>query len=285
VPPWSAPYRARAFAVLALAGAGCSVPPLPAATPEVPLEPWEHERAQNPPPAPAEPAFPALPSDATVFAKSAPVAAENKPAPRPAKPSAPIPGGAACLAELSASGVSFTKSDPVLGIATPVVVTGPIGGIQYFTHEKKPMVTDCRLALALFEIAPELRALGVERVRYSSTYVYRTSHPGRMSMHAYGLAIDVHAITFEKATLDVKSAFERGRGAACTAGMKPLNLVSCRIRGRGLFPEQIGPDDNAAHRDHFHLGLKPLPGELAPDLPWPTQVKSRAQSGRARSAR
>jgi len=241
--------------------------------------------AQNPPPAPAEPAFPALPSDTTAFAKSAPVAKDNGPAPKPARPSGGIPGGAACLAELSARGVPFTKSEPVLGIATPVVVTGPIGGIEYFTHEKKPMVTDCRLALSLAEVAPELRALGVERVRYSSTYVYRTSHPGRMSMHAYGLAIDVHAITFEKTTLEVKGAFERGRGTTCTAGMKPLNLVSCRIRARKLFPEQIGPDDNAAHRDHFHLGLKPLPGELPPDLPWPAQVKPRAQSGRARSAR
>lgn len=266
-----------------MTAAGCSAPPLPPATPEVPLEPWERAATQHAPLAPIEPDSP-MASDATVFAKSAPIAKGKEPAAKAGR-SAAIPGGAACLAELAANGVPFTKSEPVLGIATPVVVTGPIGGIQYFTFEKKPMVTDCRLALSLFELAPDLRALGVARVRYSSTYVYRTSHPGRMSMHAYGLAIDVHAITFANATLDVKGAFERGRGAACTAGMKPLNLVSCRIRARGLFAELIGPDDNAAHRDHFHLGLKPLPGEVSPDLPWPTPVKSRAQSGRARSAR
>jgi hypothetical protein len=195
-----------------------------------------------------------------------------------------IPGGSDCLSELAATGTRFAKSAPVLGIATPVVVQGPLGGIPYYTLEKKPMVADCRLALALVSIAPELSALGVTRVRFSSTYVYRTSHPGRMSMHAYGLAIDVHAVEIGGTMLDVKKAFARGRGAACAAGMAPLNLVACRIRGRALFKELIGPDDNAAHHDHFHLGLKPLAGEVAADLPWPT-VTRRARSARARSAR
>jgi hypothetical protein len=114
--------------------------------------------------------------------------------------------------------------------------------------------------------------------------VYRTSHPGRMSMHAYGLAIDVHALEIGGATLDVKKAFARGQGTTCTAGMSALNLVACRLRNQGLFKELIGPDDNAAHHDHFHLGMKPLAGEVAADLPWPT-VKRRARSARARSGR
>jgi hypothetical protein len=191
------------------------------------------------------------------------------------------------LSELAASGTRFAKSSPVLGIATPVVVQGPLGGIPYYTLEKKPLVADCRLALALVRVAPDLQALGVTRVRFSSTYVYRTSHPGRMSMHAYGLAIDAHAFEIGGAMLDVKKAFARGQGTTCTSGMAPLNLVACRLRSRGLFKELIGPDDNAAHHDHFHLGLKPLPGELAADLPWPTRpaVTRRARSARARSAR
>jgi hypothetical protein len=198
-----------------------------------------------------------------------------------------VPGGADCLSELAATGTRFAKSAPVLGIATPVVVQGPLGGIPYYTLEKKPMVADCRLALALVRIAPELTALGVTKVRFSSTYVYRTSHPGRMSMHAYGLAIDVHALEIDGTMLDVKKAFTRGRGTACTAGMAPLNLVACRLRNTGLFKELIGPDDNAAHHDHFHLGLKPLAGELAADLPWPKapKVTRRARSARGRSAR
>jgi hypothetical protein len=105
-----------------------------------------------------------------------------------------------------------------------------------------------------------------------------------MSMHAYGLAIDVHALEIDGTMLDVKKAFERGRGTTCSDGMAPLNLVACRLRNRGLFKELIGPDDNAAHRDHFHLGLKPLAGEVAADLPWP-KVTRRARNARARSGR
>jgi hypothetical protein len=48
-----------------------------------------------------------------------------------------------------------------------------------------------------------------------------------------------------------------------------LNLVACRIRAHGVFKEQLGPDDNAAHFDHFHVALKPLPGEVPEDLPLP----------------
>jgi hypothetical protein len=264
------------------------VAPMPPATPDVPLEPWERAGPSAGVTVPAKPEEAAA-EPAPELAKSAPKPEKAGAAPSTkSRPRGTLPGGAECLAELAATDVRFSKSEPVLGIATPVVIEGPIGGITYFTHEKKPMVTDCRLALALFEISPELKALGVERVRYSSTYVYRTSHPGRMSMHAYGLAIDVHALTIAGTTFDVKQDFVRGQGATCTNGMKPLNLVSCRLRGLGLFKELIGPDDNAAHRDHFHLGLKPLAGEVAADLPWPKpppRVKARSRSGRARSAR
>jgi hypothetical protein len=193
------------------------------------------------------------------------------------------PGGADCLAELAVRGVSFSKTESVLGVATPVAVSGPIGGVQFYSHERKPMLLDCRLALALYELAPDFRALGVTRVRYSGAYVYRTSHPGRMSMHAYGLAIDLHAFEIEGQKLEVKRSFQRGQGTRCGAGSAPLNRLACRIRQRGLFKEQIGPDDNAAHRDHFHLALKPLPGELAANLPWPKAAPK--ASRRKRSSR
>jgi hypothetical protein len=81
----------------------------------------------------------------------------------------------------------------------------------------------------------------------------------------------------------VKTAFQRGRG--CSSSLPLLNELACRVRARRLFHEQIGPDDNAAHYDHFHFGLRPLPGELAADLPWPAappprrRVKRVAQPG------
>jgi hypothetical protein len=279
----------KPLSFVALAGllGGCTfVEPLPPAVPELPLQSWEYstddapERevgAEDTRPSPRV----AATDEPAALSKTAMTNPRRKPT--TTAPSS-VPGGEDCLSELTASGTRFAKSAPVLGIATPVVVQGPLGGIPYYTLEKKPMVADCRLALALVRIAPDLEALGVTRVRFSSTYVYRTSHPGRMSMHAYGLAIDVHALEVEGTLLDVKKAFERGRGSTCSDGMGPLNLVACRLRNRGLFKELIGPDDNAAHRDHFHLALKPLAGEVAADLPWP-KVKRRARNARARSAR
>jgi hypothetical protein len=266
VPRPKTPRKIWLTLVLSLLPGCTAIRPLPAATPELPLQPWENvavggeagaaksERAQS----------------SATLAKATPAA--PRPGPRPVLPARSAgdgPGGAECLAELAVRGVRFSKAESVLGVATPVEVSGPIGGVQFYSHEKKPLLLDCRLALALYELGSDFRALGVTRVRYSGAYVYRTSHPGRMSMHAYGLAIDLHAFEIDGHKLEVKHSFQRGQGTRCGAGSAALNRLACRIRQRGLFKEQIGPDDNAAHRDHFHLGLKPLPGELAADLPWP----------------
>jgi hypothetical protein len=104
-----------------------------------------------------------------------------------------------------------------------------------------------------------------------------------MSMHAYGLAADLHAFHVGGTTLEVKRDFARARGSACGAGTPALNQIACRIRAHGVFKEQLGPDDNAAHFDHFHLGLKPLPGELAEDLPMPAAAPRRAPRSNTKS--
>ena len=252
------------------------VAPLPARTSELPLEPWERTLAAQKA-APTERS--AWGSEPNVLAKTAPPAAAKPAAPPGPKartaPSAVL-GGTACLSELSARGVLYERSEPVLGIATPIVMKGSIGGVRFYTLEKKTFVVDCRLALALSEVAPELRALGIAEARYSGAYVYRTSHPGRMSLHAYGLAIDLHEFKVNGEGLLVKKAFERGRG--CSSELPLLNQLACRVRERRLFHEQIGPDDNAAHHDHFHLGLRPLPDEVAADLPWPAAPPTRRRT-------
>jgi hypothetical protein len=275
--------RLRATLALALLSVafspGCArVAPLPPATPEVPLEPWERGEASEKG-ASGEPANPSR--KATALAKTAPPPSAKPRSTGPQARTAPSPvlGGPACLIELAARGVSFARSEPVLGVATPIVVKGPIGGVRFYTLEKKPFVVDCRLALALSEIAPDLESLGITEARYSGAYVYRTSHPGRMSLHAYGLAIDLHEFKVNGEGLLVKSAFERGRG--CSSAPPTLNELACRVRERRLFHEQIGPDDNAAHHDHFHLGLRPLPEEVTADLPWPAAPAPRRRAKRA----
>jgi hypothetical protein len=272
--------------------AGCAaVPALPPPTPELPLAAWEHGVEPLTPPA-AEPAGVTPVTSAPALAKTA----ERKPgvdaprapggfAPVASTSLSPIPGGSACLRSLEARGVRFRPSAPVLGIATPVVLDGTLDGIRFYAPDRRPFVADCRLVLALTEITPEWRALGIDAVRFSGTYVYKLTAPGRMSMHAYGLAIDVHAFVAGATTYEVKREFSRG--TRCNERAPLLNRALCSIRASGSFKEHLGPDDNAAHFDHFHLGLKPLPGEIAADLPLPAAPKARKRgkvSGKGRSS-
>jgi len=260
-------FAAFSRVILALtAVTGCTeVAPLPPRVPELPRQAWELSDA-GPSATPAH-----LP--APTLAKTLPA---DKPRFRPAT-TADVPGGSACLAELESRRVSFTSSRALLGVHTPVVLTAPLAGVRFRSTDGRRFEADCRLVLALSEVAPELRALGVTEVRYSGTYVYRYSRAGRLSNHAYGLAIDVHALTVDGRVHEVKRDFERGEG--CASDGATLNRVACRVRALRVFPEQLGPDDNADHHDHFHFGLRPLAGELPKSLPAPP-VKRRARNKR-----
>jgi hypothetical protein len=169
-----------------------------------------------------------------------------------------LPGGETCLARLTQAGVAFRPFEATRGIETPIVIEGPIGGIRYHSAFG-PMVCDCRFALALATAGPALSALGVSEMRFSGAYSYRMSKVGRLSLHAYGLALDVHEIVVDGRTLIVERHFARGIG--CGAG-PALNHVACKLRDLGLFRELLTPDYNADHNNHFHLGVAPL-GALA----------------------
>ncbi|HEY8946046.1 MAG TPA: hypothetical protein VIM73_17380, partial [Polyangiaceae bacterium] len=106
-----------------------------------------------------------------------------------------LPPSAACLAELAQRGVPFHALDHELGVKTPIVVDGPITGVRYYTGANGPLIADCRLVLALSLVGPELVRYGVSDVRFSGAYVYRLSNKGRVSLHAYGLALDMHGFT------------------------------------------------------------------------------------------
>ncbi|HEX5098594.1 MAG TPA: extensin family protein [Polyangiaceae bacterium] len=279
----------RILAFLAAALPACAtVPPLPKPTTELPLAAWEREASPGDEygaaPSSSRDGAPALAK--TVHEPVAPPPAAGFAPPPATTAASPIPGGPECLSELHSRNIPFRASAPVLGIATPVVLAGPLRGLRFYASDKRPFLADCRLLLALDEIAPELLALGVSEVRFSGAYVYKLTHPGRMSMHAYGLAADLHAFHVRGTTLEVKRDFAHARGTACSSGMPTLNLVACRMRAHGVFKELLGPDDNAAHFDHFHVGLKPLPGEVAADLPLPAPPpRRRARSSKSQHKR
>jgi hypothetical protein len=182
--------------------------------------------------------------------------------PRPFAPeliAAEFPGGDACLGDLRSVGVPFQLVSEKRGVATPVAIEGPIGGVRYWTVGAGPMVSDCRLALALAKVAPELRALGISAIRFSGAYSYRMARVGRLSLHAYGLALDVHEVIADGKSYVVARDFAKGLPNGCAANAPLLNHLACRLAQLRLFQELLTPDSNADHRDHLHIAIARAP--------------------------
>lgn len=169
-----------------------------------------------------------------------------------------LPSGTACLQWLGSLGISYRQLDSLRGVDTPVEVTGPISGVNYVTAGKPLVVGDCRLILALDWASRTLTRVGITQVRHSGAYVYRTTSSGRPSLHARGLAIDLHAVQSGSTWFDVERDYEHGTGANCDSLQPFLNHVYCRLHQLALFRELITPDHNAEHHDHFHLGIAPI---------------------------
>jgi hypothetical protein len=173
---------------------------------------------------------------------------------------AEFPSGDACLNQLRVVGVPFQTIEEKRGVATPIAVEGPIGGVRYWTLGAGPMVSDCRLALALSKVAPELRELGISAIRFSGAYSYRMAKVGRLSLHAYGLALDIHEVTANGQSFVVAKDFARGLPNGCAAEAPLLNRLACRLAQLRLFQELLTPDSNADHRDHLHVAIARAPG-------------------------
>jgi hypothetical protein len=169
-----------------------------------------------------------------------------------------IPGGADCLTLLDQLGVRYGKFDEAGRL---LVLRGDLGGIHYRGLARAPLVAECRLILALYRVAPILERAGVTEVGYSGAYSYRLSRTGRLSLHAYGLALDVHQMVVDGRLVRVERDFRRGL-TACPCPAEPaLNRVACALRGVQVFRELLTPDYNIDHHDHFHLGIAPLSSE------------------------
>ncbi len=167
-------------------------------------------------------------------------------------------GGDSCYTWLQWLGIPYERLPETAGMSDPIRVTGPIGGIEFLSAGQRGVTCDCRMALALDWSARALAPLGVTAIRHSGAYVYRTTRSGRPSLHARGLAIDVHGVQFGPHTHWVDKHFARGRTGHCDGSEPALNRVECQLRSLHLFRELITPDHNADHRDHLHLGISPL---------------------------
>lgn len=177
-----------------------------------------------------------------------------------------------CLAELALRGVPFAQGPRVPTIVTPVRLTGPLREVVFemhhptVAHPKDGPVMDCRLLLALDDLAMVVADRGVARVRFNSI------HRGRWVQrrgwrHAAGVAIDVvELVRRDGEVLNVLRDFDGhgigsktcGPGAPEPARSKAraLRELVCAIDESGSFNLILSPHYDRRHRDHLHLEVR-----------------------------
>ncbi|HMJ09952.1 MAG TPA: extensin family protein [Polyangiaceae bacterium] len=174
-----------------------------------------------------------------------------------------------CEHELLFRGVSFGAAPETRGVEAPVVLTGPLRGVRFvraFGAERAPsLVMDCRLAVALDDLAIVAGDRGIVEVRYSS--VHRPRKRGRVSGHSAGVAIDVNEfVRKDGEVLNVLDDFEGasigsrtcGDGAPQPKSAKAIELraLVCAIDESSSFNLVLTPHYDRRHKNHLHLEVR-----------------------------
>lgn len=185
------------------------------------------------------------------------------PVPRPSD----VAPGAACHELLRRVGVRFAVAGATRGVVDPVTVTPPIEGVHYryasWTAAERPMLMDCRLAVALVRLSRQLRSQwNIDDVQHIGVYNYRTiAGSTRLSQHAYAMAIDLGALRAANGTTySVLTDFAMNGAPTCppratNARDRVLKEVACWMYDSRSFNIILTPNYNAAHRNHFHVDL------------------------------
>jgi hypothetical protein len=184
----------------------------------------------------------------------------------------------ACTAELGVRGIPFGSAPKVPTIDTPVRLTGPLRGVVFELHHptvpnpKDGPIMDCRLLLALDDLAIVASDLGIARVRYNS--LYRGTWVQRRGWrHAAGVAIDVVELVKKNGERLNVLADYHGHGIhSKTCGpdaaplpkqprAKELRAFVCALDASGSFNLILTPHYDGRHQDHLHL-------EVRRDIKW-----------------
>ena len=165
-----------------------------------------------------------------------------------------------CFQALKDAGISHVQpEDKTLtggcGLQNGVRFTGPAPGFQPSAE------TTCALAAAyvMFHahvVAPAAQAhfdQPVSQTLNFGTYACRQIRGGgRMSEHATANAIDIAGFMLADGT-QISLLDDWDDTGAKGAFLRDVSAGSCR-----LFNVVLGPDDNAAHADHFHFDMGPF---------------------------
>jgi hypothetical protein len=178
-----------------------------------------------------------------------------------------------CLAELGERGVPFERMRAKRGVETPIRLTGPVRGIDFvqtYRPELDPRapatILDCRLGLAIDDLAAILARHGVVQVEYLSMWRPGYARPGRR--HSSGRALDLATVKLtDGREYTVQRDFQGRIGAqTCgygaeeprrqTEGTGFWRTMVCELAARRSFNLVITPNYDWGHRDHLHLEVR-----------------------------
>jgi hypothetical protein len=168
------------------------------------------------------------------------------------------PAAAACIERLTTLGLRFEKRPPVRDdeckIDNPVLVSGLPNDVQLSTGS----LMECSLAEALtrwsndvvLPKAKEHLQAELKKIAIGTSYQCRDQRSGtKLSEHAFGNAIDVMGVEFDKrAPLTIKAQDE---GSPEAAFQSAIQKEACPI-----FTTVLGPGADADHSDHLHLDMR-----------------------------
>ena len=175
-------------------------------------------------------------------------------------------GGTECLSELDRLSVSYAAlGDQPNGNCS---INNAVRITKFrATNISSPLLMNCRAAL---RTAQWLEAIEATNITHMGTYNCRKQRgSGLVSEHSFANAIDISEINGANLTRDWR------KGNA-----KSEYLLSAQQQACDYFNNVVGPDDNKAHEDHFHLDLGP--GVGCPPL-WTKRLK-RSMISKLRSA-
>jgi hypothetical protein len=177
-----------------------------------------------------------------------------------------------CRAELKKRGLATKPAGLATpGVATPLRLAEKVQGIEFVAPRGRSKfgVLDCRLALALDELAPVLARHQVSAVLVDNYYRPQARMAGTKnpSQHAHGLAVDIMGFKLaDGRTLMVKKDWHGAISApVCGPASRPVeptrealalwNMV-CEIARERIFHHMLTPNNDAAHADHLHFDIK-----------------------------
>lgn len=181
-----------------------------------------------------------------------------------------------CLAQLDARGFPYELLGPTKQVETPLRFTGPIRGVAFSPTPRaeedevaSATIADCRLALAVDDMARVLAKHGVVEAGYLSMYrpgMAGFIKPGRR--HPSALAIDLSTITLRDGTTYSVLHDFHGRVGSQTCGEKAATptqdtpgarlwrQIACELSDMQSFNLLLTPHYDWGHRDHFHMEVR-----------------------------